>query len=234
MGRPAVIALGIDTSSAAGSVALTDGDGLVAELNIRSGKTHSARLLPAVSTLIRIAGISLDAIDLLSVATGPGSFTGLRIGMATAKGLALAMERPLTGFSTLGTTALAVARDTAGGSGTVCVLLDAGRGEVYRGLFECRDLAVTSLAPESAMSPETAAEGIPTGCVVCGGGLTAHRRVLEPRLSRAALLIPETPFIGLTLAQRALVEASRVGLQGLPPPTPNYLRLAHAERTHRK
>jgi tRNA threonylcarbamoyladenosine biosynthesis protein TsaB len=229
-----VIALGIDTSSAAGSVTLTDGAGFVAEMNLRSGTTHSTRLLPALSTVIKTAGFSLDRIDLLSVATGPGSFTGLRIGIATAKGLALAIGRPLTGFSTLETTALAVARSAAGRAATVCVLLDAGRGEVYRGLFECRDPDVTPLAPESAMPPETAVEGLPVDCVVSGGGLEAHRQVLEPRLPRGALVVTEPPFIGLMLARRALTAASRRGLEALPRPTPNYIRLADAERADRK
>ncbi len=229
-----MIALGIDTSSAAGSVALTDGEGLVVELNLRAGLDHSARLLPAVSTLARTAGVSLDSIDLLSVATGPGSFTGLRIGMATAKGLALATGRPLTGFSTLETAALAVARSMAGRTSVVCVMLDAGRGEVYRGLYECRGLEVTPLAPEAATSPEKAAEGLPSGCVVCGGGLTVYSRVLEPRLGRDALMLPEMPFIGLTLARRAIAEAGRVGLERVRPALPNYLRLADAERTDRQ
>lgn len=225
-----MIALGIDTSSVSGSVALTDGEGLVAEMNLRSGLTHSARLLPAVNTLIRTAGVSLDAVDLLCVATGPGSFTGLRIGMATAKGLALATGRPLTGFSTLETTALAVARSGE----TVCVMLDAGRGEVYRGVFECRGLETTELAAESALSPEAAAEGIPEGSVVCGGGIAVYKEVLEPRLPRDATLVPEPPFIGLVLARRALLRARRDGLDRLPPAVPNYLRLADAERTDRQ
>lgn len=229
-----MIALGIDTSSVSGSVALTDGEGLVAEMNLRSGLTHSARLLPAVNTLIRTAGVSLDAVDLLCVATGPGSFTGLRIGMATAKGLALATGRPLTGFSTLETTALAVARSASGRTETVCVVLDAGRGEVYRGLFECRGLEATALAAESSMRPESAAEGIPAGSVVCGGGITVYKEVLEPRLPRDVTLVPEPPFIGLTLARRAILGAGQDGPERLPPAVPNYLRLADAERTDRR
>ena len=229
-----MISLGIDTSSAAGSIALSDGDRLVAELNLRSDTTHSARLLPAVLSLTRTAAISLHEIDVFAVATGPGSFTGLRIGMATAKGLALATGRPLTGFSTLETMALTCAAGYGDRPTVVCVLLDAGRGEVYRGLFRCQSLDAFPITPEATMLPTAAAEGLPGDCVICGDGLVAHHRTLEPLIPDGAVVLSNAPFIGVTLARRALVEASRDGLEALPRPIPNYLRLADAERTVRK
>lgn len=122
-----MLTLGIDTSTMTGGAALVGAQGLVAEfvLNIRS--THSERLLPAIETLLNDAQLALADIDAFAVATGPGSFTGLRIGMATAKGLAYATGRPLLGVTVLD----ALARQFAASQSIVIPLIDARRQEVY-------------------------------------------------------------------------------------------------------
>ena len=230
-----MLALGIDTSSSAGSVGVANDTGLLAELNLRSATTHSSRLLPAVRSLLATAGLVPAQVDLLAVATGPGSFTGIRIGMATAKGLGLALECPLTGFSTLETMALAGAPATAGGgAANICILLDAARREVYRGLFRCEGSSVAALAPEAALPPGEAAAGLPADCILYGDGLETYAEILRPLLPPGAVLAGDAPFIGLTLARRALEEAARQGLDRLSPPIPNYLRLSDAERPSKR
>ena len=205
-----------------------------AELNLRAGLTHSERLLPAVRALLEVAGVSMEAIDLFAVAAGPGSFTGLRIGMAAAKGLALACGRPLVGFSTLETIACAsapwVRRGTIGVP--VCVLMDAGRGEVYRGLFRVAGLEVEPMLPEAALAPEEAVSDLPAACLVVGDGLVAHGERLAG-LPANMIRVERTPFIGATLARRALELAGRAGADRLPPLVPNYLRVSDAERSWR-
>ena len=229
-----MLALGIDTSSQAGSVGLADDTGLHAELNLSSGHTHSRRLLPSVQSLLEAAGVKLGDLDLLAVAVGPGSFTGLRIGMATAKGLAMALERPLIGFSTLETIALAVSRglppDSAG-LPPIGVMLEAGRGEVYRGLFRADGERIEPMMAEAAVTPERAAEGLPERCVLCGDGARALAARQPAVAASRVVLHGPTPFIGATLARRALDAAARGGLESLPPLTPNYLRLSDAEMT---
>jgi tRNA threonylcarbamoyladenosine biosynthesis protein TsaB len=227
-----MLALGIDTSSDAASVGLADHNRLLAELNLRAGNTHSERLVPAIHALLATAGVHSEQVDVFAVAAGPGSFTGLRIGMATAKGLALGVGRPLAGFSTLETMALAVASGIPSGPGRpgpICVMLDAGRGEVYRGLFDCVDDRVMPRVPESALTPEDAAAGLPEGCILCGSGVVTFRERLRSCLEVSTLWVGNTPFIGSTLARRAIRLASAQGLGALPPLVPNYLRLSDAE-----
>ncbi|HEY3174611.1 MAG TPA: tRNA (adenosine(37)-N6)-threonylcarbamoyltransferase complex dimerization subunit type 1 TsaB [Candidatus Polarisedimenticolia bacterium] len=225
-----MIALGIDTSTGAGSVGLTDGGALAAELNQRSAGTHSGRLLPSVRALLEATGTRLDQIDLVAVACGPGSFTGLRIGMATAKGLAISLDRPVTGFSTLETIAwsCAASLDLAARA-PICVVLEAGRGEVYRGLFACEGGEVTAIEPEAAMTPLSAASGLPRSCLLCGDGVTACRAALPAQDFEGRILMDGIPFIGLALARRALAIEARASSAGLPPLVPNYLRSSDAE-----
>jgi len=225
-----MIALGIDTSTSAGSVGLSDGDRLTAELTVASGRTHSERLLRAIESLLAAADVSWAAVDLIAVACGPGSFTGLRIGMATAKGLALALSRPITGFSTLETMAFATATGDGGADPrAVLALLDAGRGEVYRGLYRETGGAIEAVLPEAAVTPAEAARGATAGCLVCGNGFAPYRDIIGPRLPPDAVILRAAPAIGAALAMRALDGARRSGPGDLPPPAPNYLRLSDAE-----
>lgn len=129
--------LGIDTSSADGSVALVerlDGGGpqLVAEMRARVSNAHGESLLPLVDAVLRAANVSLADVDRIAVGVGPGSFTGTRIGVATAKGLALGASRPLTGVDAF--TALAAERGPS--DLPVVVAIDARKGEVYVAVVE--------------------------------------------------------------------------------------------------
>lgn len=123
--------LGIDTSTMTGGAALTDDRGLVGEyvLNIRT--THSERLLPAIAQILTDAATDMEAIDAIAVVTGPGSFTGLRIGVATAKGFAYALDKQLIGITTF----QAFAWQHQVFSGFICPLIDAKRADVYLEIF---------------------------------------------------------------------------------------------------
>lgn len=225
-----MLALGIDTSTSQGSVGLSDDRGPIAQIELNSTSNHVERLLPAVQSLLSGAGLRMDELDLIAVATGPGSFTGVRIGMATGKGLAFAAQRPLAGFSTLETMALAASLtipDMA--SIPLCVVLRAGRGELYRGLFGCEEDRVIPLVPEAALSPAKAVEGLPAQCGLIGDGVDACMSELGTRVPSGWILHPATPAIGSTLARRAIGAATRHGLQGFPVLLPNYLRLCDAE-----
>ena len=129
-----MVILGIDTSGRDGSVALARGSGegfeVLGSMPIAGG-TYSAQLIPAISALLAGASLAKSAIDLLAVASGPGSFTGLRVGLSTVKGLAEALRKPIVAVSLLAATA-AAARQTA----SVVVALDAQRREVYVGEYQ--------------------------------------------------------------------------------------------------
>ena len=124
--------LGIDTSTPIGSVAVIDSDNLVAEHTLNIVQAHSSRLMPAIDTVLKWSDITADDLDGCAVGIGPGSFTGIRIGVATIKSLCYALDKPIVGVSTLE----AVAYNLRWTSGTICPLLDARRSEIYGAIFQ--------------------------------------------------------------------------------------------------
>ena len=124
--------LGIDTSTPIGSVAVIDGDNLVAEHTLNIVQAHSSRLMPAIDGILKWSDITADDLDGCAVGIGPGSFTGIRIGVATIKSLCYALDKPIVGVSTLE----AVAYNLRWTNGPICPLLDARRSEVYGAIFE--------------------------------------------------------------------------------------------------
>ncbi len=124
--------LGIDTSTPIGSVALIDGDNLAAEHTLNIVQAHSSRLMPAIDTVLKWSDITAADLDGCTVGIGPGSFTGIRIGVATIKSLCYALDKPIVGISTLE----AVAYNLRWTYGIICPLLDARRSEVYGAIFQ--------------------------------------------------------------------------------------------------
>ena len=124
--------LAIDTSGLVASVALVEDDVLRAEFTTNDKKTHSQTLLPMLDQLRQMTSLELDAVDAIAIAAGPGSFTGLRIGSATAKGLGLALQKPLVEVPTLE----GLAYNLWGTDKLVCPMMDARRNQVYTGLYE--------------------------------------------------------------------------------------------------
>ena len=127
--------LGIESSSLVASVALVTDDIMTAEYTVDFKKTHSQTLLPMLDEIVKLLELDLDTIDAIAVAGGPGSFTGLRIGAATAKGLGLALKKPLVHVPTVD----AMAYNMWGASGLVCPIMDAKRSQVYTGLYHVED-----------------------------------------------------------------------------------------------
>ena len=124
--------LGIDTSTPIGSVALIDDENLVAEHTLNIVQAHSSRLMPAIDTVLKWSDITAADLDGCAVGVGPGSFTGVRIGVATIKSLCYALDKPIVGVSTLE----AVAYNLRWTNGVICPLFDARRSEVYGAIFE--------------------------------------------------------------------------------------------------
>jgi tRNA threonylcarbamoyladenosine biosynthesis protein TsaB len=142
--------LSVETATLSGSVALSRGEVILAGFAGDSGVSHSNTLLNDIDKLLRDADVDLSDVDLFAVATGPGSFTGLRIGIATVKALAATLDRPCAGIPTLQAVALA-----AGESHHSVALLPAGRGEVFAQLFSVtKDGFVTALDQATHISPQ--------------------------------------------------------------------------------
>lgn len=121
--------LGLDSSGLVASVAVVEDDNLLAEYTVNYKKTHSQTLLPMLDEIVKMIDLDLGTIDAIAIAGGPGSFTGLRIGSATAKGLGLALKKPLIQIPTVD----GIAYNLYGSRDMVCPLMDARRNQTYTG-----------------------------------------------------------------------------------------------------
>ena len=140
--------LALETSAKSVSAAVTENGAVLASAYQNRGLTHSVTLMPLIDGMLRTAGLSLDDIGLIAAANGPGSFTGLRIGVSAAKGLAWAKELPCCGVSTLA----AMARNLAHMEGLIVCAMDARRDQVYNALFLAHDGILTRQCPDRAIS----------------------------------------------------------------------------------
>ena len=143
-----MLTLAFESSAKAASVALCEDDRLISQVIQCSGLTHSRTLLPMAEDLLKNAGTEIKQIDCFAVAQGPGSFTGIRIGIATVKGLAWAADKPCIGVSTLA----AMAWNGVAAGGLICAVMDARRSEVYNALFRIEDGRPVRLCPDRAIS----------------------------------------------------------------------------------
>lgn len=131
--------LALDSSGLVASVAITEEDTLIAEYDIQYKKTHSQTLLPMLDEIRKMIDLDMSTVDAVALAAGPGSFTGLRIGSATAKGLGLALDIPLIEIPTLE----GLAYNMYGTSALVCPIMDARRGQVYTGIYEFKEKSIS-------------------------------------------------------------------------------------------
>lgn len=140
--------LALDSSAVVASVALCEDETLLAEYTLNNGNTHSETLLPMIETLLSHFGVTVDDVGLFAASTGPGSFTGVRIGAATLKGLAFAKSTPCVGVSTLE----ALAENAVSCRGLICPVMNARRSQVYTALFRSDGRTLTRLMDDSALS----------------------------------------------------------------------------------
>ena len=211
-----MIVLGLDTSTTTASCALLAADGDVVRVLAETGcdtAGRSARLLGAIDDACRAAGVTPRTLDAIAVGAGPGSFTGLRIGMATAKGIAFAAGRPLWAVSSLAALSLEA------GAGRVAAVLDARRGEVFAGVYDDG----RPVAQERVMAPDALAAWLDElGAGAIAGDALAAYPVLAPLADRWR---PATPR-GVAVARLALAGAR---IDVLVTGAPTYIRPAEAE-----
>ncbi|MBI4245993.1 MAG: tRNA (adenosine(37)-N6)-threonylcarbamoyltransferase complex dimerization subunit type 1 TsaB [Candidatus Rokubacteria bacterium] len=219
--------LGIDTCGPQASVALVEGDAILAEERLPAGSRASRETLPAVERVLVAAGAGIDGVGAFAAVRGPGSFTGLRVGLATARGLALAAGRPAAGFCALDL----LARQVGPGAGALCALIDAGRGELYAGLY-LRAASGWERAGEWLLLEPRALLEKARGAVLVGPGAERIRALLEER-GEAAAIAPHRPWLA---ADAARLLARRLEAGEAPDPEslrPLYIRPSEAERTGR-
>ncbi|MEN6561835.1 MAG: tRNA (adenosine(37)-N6)-threonylcarbamoyltransferase complex dimerization subunit type 1 TsaB [Acidobacteriota bacterium] len=229
-----MLILAVDTTTPGGSVALLEDETLLGEVNVESAATHSARLFRSIDFLTGALGRDIRAVDGYAVAAGPGSFTGIRIGLGAVKSLAFASGRPVAPVSTLRALAEKLAADGAGG-GLVCPLLDAKKGEIYAGLFEAREGGLVEVLPQGAYDPGELFARLPAGRVIAfaGSGLAAYGDALRSRVGDRARYPRRSPFIAAEVGRlggRLLREGKGVDAASLEP---LYFRRSQAEETCR-
>lgn len=219
--------LGIETSTIMGSVGLIEDDRPVVQYSLSIEVTHSERLLDTVDRLLHDARVPLDAIDGFAVSTGPGSFTGLRIGLGTIKGLCMVTGRQAAGVSTLE----ALAHNLPFCSHTVCPVLDARKGEVYTAFFKYDENgSIIRITEDMAISPELLAEKIEGPVVFLGDAVNVYRALLKERLGDRAFFAPVNCILpsGLSIAKigmRKLINGDVLSPSGVP----EYIRKSEAE-----
>lgn len=223
-----MILLAVDTSTAVGGVALLDGMRLVAESRLNVRITHSERLMGEIDAVLAHCRIAVESVDVFAVAAGPGSFTGLRVGISTVKGLVFATGKRLVTVPTLE----AFAWNLPHCRHDVCPLLDARKTQVYGAVFTWREEGFVRRLAEQAVHIDRLVESIVEPTVFLGEGAVLYGSVIRERLGDLALfghpssMVPAPANVGYLGMKRALQGEFADPLAV----TPLYLRRSEAER----
>ncbi|MCR5734488.1 MAG: tRNA (adenosine(37)-N6)-threonylcarbamoyltransferase complex dimerization subunit type 1 TsaB [Lachnospiraceae bacterium] len=234
--------LSVDSSGLVATVAIAADDELIAEYTINYKKTHSQTLLPMLDEIRSMTELDLDTIDAIAVTKGPGSFTGLRIGSATVKGLGLALNKPIIPVPTVD----ALAYNAWGYNGLICPVMDARRDQVYTGIYaferdesgrvsdfktymEQQPMDIEDLADELKKTAEKQA------ILFLGDGVPVYREKLDYLMKERNLIHEYAPLnMSRQRAGSAAVLAARLYREGVTESAaehrPEYLRMTQAER----
>ena len=220
--------LALDSTAVAASVALCEDGELLGEYTVRNGNTHSQTLLPMVESLLSFFEITTDDIDLFAASAGPGSFTGVRIGAATIKGLAFGTKKPCLGVSTLE----ALAYNLIGHDGLICPVMNARRKQVYTALFRCKDGQLERLLPDSALAitelDELLRDYTNEPLYLCGDGYDITVELLTHPIAPTPERLRHQSAFSVAQVARILhqsgIQTSDVEM------APSYLRPSQAER----
>lgn len=220
--------LAVDTTGAHGSVAIVSGGELEGILGARETRPkHAESLLPTIEQLLRILSLRLEDVDGLAVAVGPGSFTGLRIGIAAVEGLSFATGKPAAGVSALEATAFRFRHV----DGLIVALIEAYRGEIYGAAYRARAGVLRLEVEPSCTSASSFLQALPEPpSIVAGTGLLRHRSEVEPHAASAFLADPSF-FLGEEIARLGMAKLEAGEAAPLGSLAPLYIRPAEAERT---
>lgn len=227
-----VYVLALDTSATLASVAITSSETVIAESAFTCNRSLSARLVPEIERLLGLTGLAISDIDLFAASVGPGSFTGVRCGVATVQGLALATGKPCAGFSSLAMLAMNFSLTTH----PVCSLLDARKNEVYAALYDCSGRTPVPLITDCVMPIEqflgliTALTDRPV--IFAGEGALRYRETIQTRMGDLALFAPLSQNTGRAAHGAMLALDTLHSGNALTDPAhllPDYIRASDAE-----
>lgn len=223
--------LGLDSSGIVASVAIVEDDVLIAEYTVNYKKTHSQTLLPMLDEIAKMTELDLNSIDAIAVAAGPGSFTGLRIGSATAKGLGLALKKPLIAIPTVE----GLAYNLYDISGLICPIMDARRKQVYTGIYRFTDHQLKVVEDQMAVPMETVIEKLNQygeAVTFLGDGVPVFHELIAEKMTVPYSFAPAHVNKQRAAAVAALGEIYyRQGkTETAMEHVPDYLRVSQAER----
>ncbi len=223
-----MIILGIDTSTSCGSVGLYGDGKVVAEYLLNTSVTHSERLLKAIDLILKETNLSINDLDGFSISLGPGSFTGLRIGLSTVKGLAFASKKPVAGLSSLDVLASQISATPF----LICPIIDARKKELYTAFYRHEGTnSPKRLTSYEAISPESLINKIGEKTIFIGDGVKAYGEYLLNRLKSLAIFPPSFLHIPhaseiARLGEELLLRGETLDISTL---TPIYVRPSEAE-----
>lgn len=223
--------LGLDSSGIVASVAIVEDDVLIAEYTVNYKKTHSQTLLPMLDEIAKMTELDLNSIDAIAVAAGPGSFTGLRIGSATAKGLGLALKKPLIAIPTVE----GLAYNLYDISGLICPIMDARRKQVYTGIYRFTDHQLKVVEDQIAVPMETVIEKLNQygeAVTFLGDGVPVFHELIAEKMTVPYSFAPA--HVNKQRAAAVAVLGEIYYRQGKTETAmehvPDYLRVSQAER----
>ena len=220
--------LALETATLAGSIAIVDdAEGLIGEVRVNVRIAHAERLMPSIEWLLNASNTPVKEIDAFAVSIGPGSFTGLRIGLSTAKGLAFAANKPIVPVPTL---------DAFAGTmpfclHMICPMLDARKSEVYAGLYRWEDNYCKKILSETAIRPEDLLKTINEPVVFMGEGSRIYKSLISEVLKSNAIFAPPSRMSPSAATVAAIaIEKINQGITTDPLSlTPFYIRKSEAE-----
>lgn len=227
--------LALDTSTSLASIAVTSSETVIAESVFTCNRSLSARLVPEIEHLLELAGLVINDIDLFAASIGPGSFTGVRCGVATVQGLALATGRPCAGFSSLALLAMNFSLATH----PVCTLLDARKSEVYAGLYDCSCPTLAPLITDCVMPMEQFLDLISASSngpvIFAGEGAQRYHATILGRMGMLARFAPTSHNAGRAAHGAMLALDTFHSGNAIEPALllPDYIRASEAELARR-
>ncbi len=227
--------LALDSSGLVASVAIMEEDNMIGEYTIHNKLTHSQTLLPMLDEVVRMSEAEFESIDAIAIASGPGSFTGLRIGSATAKGLGQALDKPLVEVPTLE----AMAYNLYGTTGIICPIMDARRNRVFTGIYRWEKSGLSVIEDQMALDIDeliSKLDGYGERIIFLGDAVTVFKEKILEGMGNEVLFVP--PHL---LRQRAGAVAA-LGMEYFKAGKyvtatqhqPDYLQLSQAERERAK
>lgn len=222
--------LAVDSSSVSASVAILDGSKILTELYINAGLTHSQTLAPMIDFAVKSCNLDLKDMDFFAVTNGPGSFTGIRIAVATIKGMAIGLNKKCAGISSL----LAASYPSKDFDGLVCACMDARRGEIYNSIYDFREKEIIKVKEERAISIKDLAKEIfelkSKVKLVGDGAEMCYNSLSEMGINNISLSMEHERFVNASSIAKIAVNLPKECLLDSKDLNPKYLRVSQAER----